>query len=377
MIFFISIVSCKKGNNQSTVVNNKYLNEKLNIEIDTVNIKIGNNQLPFYSKSTIEEESNKYFGYNHTLHSIDVFDLKNKAYLKNIKLFKDGPDKVESIDAFKVKNNEIHAISRNYIVVINLNNGKVKNRTLINSLDNKFYTENQTYITNGSEFKFVEKEGYYVKTINYKHSISKESKKHYNNGKILSYFSFKDNKMNNSIDISYPKEYQENHYGFNNKTSFFHSDDDQFIYYNFSALPSVFKYNKKTKIITQYNFESKNLPAIKTESIGWTPPADRMFQHYILNSNFGRLYGNNDYFFIIYNSGLPDDFKDMGNAYAAKKKVLLVFNKEFSLLTSIDLLNLGMGLDSGFVFENKLYFPYSTKNENVASFLTYNISTKQ
>ncbi len=100
ILLLLWIVSCTDKNNKEGYKNIEFTIDTLHIEVD---LSSPNNYLNF---STFKNKENITFfgGYNHTMHSIDIYNLSHLKFEKRISLNRNGPEAIVNIDGFHIHN---------------------------------------------------------------------------------------------------------------------------------------------------------------------------------------------------------------------------------------------------------------------------------
>jgi hypothetical protein len=95
--------SCEISEN-GYVLENQYTDLEIDHEFEPYFIQGDSLTLAYYQKRDvlIDNESELLFGYNHTVHALDIFDLKERKFIKRVFLDSDGPNGIDRVYQFKV-----------------------------------------------------------------------------------------------------------------------------------------------------------------------------------------------------------------------------------------------------------------------------------
>lgn len=157
-IIFLILGSCNLkstdylAQNTTSPLKGQYLFEEIQLVGDSLS-------LPYYAKMDVWKDGSRewLFGYNHTLHALDIFELKEKKLTNRIYLHTDGPDAVDRVYQIKVIGKDSIAVMQGLKMGLIDENGKVLNNIPLS------YTNEQKNI-NGYFYNYNDARIVYQKT---------------------------------------------------------------------------------------------------------------------------------------------------------------------------------------------------------------------
>lgn len=363
----LSLIGCK-NENTTYDADIQIVNKDISISLDTLKIEINTNLYPYYGITGYNESLGQFYGYNESHHSIDLFSIKNKIFLKSIQLEKEGPNHIEIInDIFLSDKEEFFIIG--YFDIVNLDlSGNVISRESINSKsDNKYFTKQFFYPSQDSGFEFHKKSNsFFIKTTNMQVAEGKSHNDFYARSKLIGSYSMEKNKPN-SLNIKYPEEFMETNFGFNDMLFYTLTEED--IYYLFSPLPYIYKYNLKSKKIEQTSASTNGLKFLKMDypKLSKNSDPERSLSDYLFNSNFGPIYSNDKFVVRIYQSATPESKRSIAHTNQ-KEAMVQVFDRNLNLLKNISL-DFNITFSGIFIDNSAVYVQVPPDNEEFISFL--------
>ena len=104
----------------------------LRITTDTIHIPINANLLSYYRLTNYNKTLGELYIYNEPYHIIDIFSLKTKTYKKSIKLFRQGPETIETPNDILTNNSgDLFVLDNYYISKIELASGTMTSRNKV------------------------------------------------------------------------------------------------------------------------------------------------------------------------------------------------------------------------------------------------------
>ncbi len=367
LILIFCCFSCKHSENKR-IKNTDRLINSINVKFDTIKFKINNSQLSYYPLTTYNGQNGNLYCYNDTHHTIDVYSIKDKILKKIIPLVKEGPNGIERPnDILITESNELYAIG--YFDISNIDeNGNIIERKSINSKSrDSYFSKHFFFPSKDSGFEYhKESDQYYIINTNMQYDISSQKKDFFKNSKLIGSYSMLEEQPR-ELDISYPSEYLELDFGFNSIP--FTTIYDDKIYYLVSSLPHIYTYDIKTHEIYKADTSTDGLPHLKMNynKIANELSINERLNTYMLNSNFGPIYVNQNFIARVYQSATPES-KIGINDSNVKENMLQVFDKNFNLIKNISL-DFAITFAGIFMDESSIYFQLPPDTEEYLSFL--------
>jgi|GEM_PF-6621659 len=365
-IFIIFLIFYITGCNESP----DNSSQKVLFTTQEIKIPITENQLSYYSITSYNKENNNFLGYNEFTHAIDIFSLDSSKFLGSIKLQLEGPDFLQNPNAFHQLNDDEFVSIDYYQISYFDKKGNVKQRVDINSKSShSFFYENFLYPNQDNGFMVQgNKNRFIVFNANMKESTSVNPQAYYQNYSLFTKIDVEGNLID--LNIPFAKEYHQKFYGFNDLV--FSSFFNETLYYNFSALPDIFSFNLKSKIVKRHQVSTNTLPLLKTENIPFDQSTNTgaLIDVYLKSSNFGPILLSNDYIFRIYQSGAPEGQRNLTESRDYKEKIIQVFDKDYNLVTDIPF-DFNITYSGIFNNENILYFQTPPNDDNHLNFKRY------
>ncbi len=367
LIFFL-VVSCNF--NEEKVIKNKATENNITIKEDSLSINIDNSMLSIYLTSTYFQD--KYYGYNSTKHSLDIFTLNgNKENIKTFPFEKVGPNGFEKIQAIDVVSKDsLFMISENYIYLID-GNGVQKKKVPINYKSNDpFFDKKHFYVQYNSIFKYDRNlNRFFITTVD---MVNRRTTSKYYKNNIVSVFDF-DSKKITDLKLKFPQEYISDHYGFNDFKYFTFNSKKDSVIYMFSALDDVFSYNIESQKTTTYQVID-NLPNKNTPTLTWSNASnlDEKFKKMSQSSNYGPILSSENYIYRFYQEGMPQGVNDFSLS-KKRKKFISLFDKNLNLISEYQISTNRINQNGSFLVGDDLYIPKNDSSENELSFLILKI----
>lgn len=261
LIMVSFLYSCESDVGQVVEIKTKYMLEPVNISVDTLIINIDSTLSGYNISSCLNDNEELILcGYNKMKHYLDFISLTKGKVLKSIKLEKEGPLGVGTVDGlYYFKHDSIFVFSSdaNYIYLLN-EEGNIKTKWDIVYRDKKnknFYRKNIFSLTKPNAFYYSSKDNsLFIRNYNYEYSQSKNPQEYYKHASLMGEFSLFNNQPS-LLPIYYSKELRDNYVGLSNDPEFtFISREGllENIIYIFPASASIYVFNRFDKKTTAY-----------------------------------------------------------------------------------------------------------------------------
>ncbi len=255
---------------------NNHINiEKSKLAIDTIiidsfKIRINNKSLSQYEKYDIfyTNDIEYFIGFNYFSYSLDVFDLKNNTFVKNIRLDKKGPHGVVSVSNLFFNEDMVFILSGNFFYVLNMQGEMVKKIEIHKEIEGfnfaEFSPTRRGIHTANFDNSFLNFENRKLYIQFFPINEDEFSDKYYQKPFICE-IDIKNLKAK-MLEYKYPDYYLKQKFGPMN-IAYFLETKDLFIY-NFVNSSSIYVTNKNSKEKTCYVVNSSYIPNI-------TPPVSK------------------------------------------------------------------------------------------------------
>jgi|TARA_R100000365_G_C2745382_1_gene74227 hypothetical protein len=357
----ISLVSCKNDAEQKSLI------KSIAYTVDTVRINLDKNQLYDYPRfSVFKTDSIDYFyGYNQSLHRLDIFSLTEGEFINSIPLNTDGPNAVDSpFDFFIYQPDSIFLYGRNYSLDIINDQGVVVAKELLPLSRNSSGVGKQKvgYLSHSVHFKL------YVDSASnsvFFHSYSMESilnksvyyevpilaELNLQTGKVKDYpFHFPDSYL---LDGEYLGEYMNPNIVLS----------DSLIIFSFPNSPVVNVYDRKSgKLISRTIESGFSINTVKSLPSETYSEIHLRLNHLIENPYFYHTVFDpyRNLFYRTHRGEHPNPDLSLGNLnFSQTKDYLTVMDHSLNLLQEIELPAHKYDALSFFVTKDGLYFPYT------------------
>lgn len=345
----------------------------LNIHIDTLKIKINTKLLPYYALTGYNKSQDKFYAYNGSNHSIDVFSIGEGLYLQSLVLESEGPNYVESPNELcMLDNGDIYTIGYFDITKLNALGGVIKRQQINSKSDDGYFKTHFFYPSQDNGFEYDTKtDMFYIKNTNMEAGKSLRPETFYSQSKVIGSYTF-NMKEAKVLEIYYPTEFTEKDFGFNDIPFFTISEG--FIYYSFSPLPYIFKYNLNTQETIKVKVPTEGLPLLKMDypAISKNNNTGKSFNSFVFNSNFGVILSNEKYVARLYHSAsLP--IKESNPGKMEKESYVQIFDKDINLIKNIKL-DISAAFSGSFMNSDAIFVQMSPDNEDELSFLKISIN---
>ncbi|MCH8535781.1 MAG: DUF4221 domain-containing protein [Flavobacteriaceae bacterium] len=365
IILSVLILACSEKKNSISDFNN---------QIDTLTISHPNSKYQnLYTITAFDKKSNKFYGLNSTLNSIDVFSLNGKNPPRQIHIKNEGPNQIEEmISGMAINDGNLIVVGFNYIYKLN-NDGEVLNRIAINAnTENTLLQTQPIYDIEDNVIEIVNEDQFILKTVNYKDSRTHQTKDFYKNYSHLVSFTPSTHQFQN-LNIKYPKSYSENFYGFNTRFSMaLHQKSNQ-LFYSFEGTPSLFYLDLEARKAKpkEIKLDTKNLSKFKITTKSYQSNNAFDLKNYLVNSNFDGIASTEDYIVLMHHSSQNMDEIDPEMNTKNKVRELIVYDVEERKFIGKIIINGKILSKSHFSVGNDLYLQYlnEEKAENELSFL--------
>ncbi len=368
IIISFCFISCNNDLNKTIISNNT----NFSIKIDTISISIDSTFLQYYSKTNFNKRNNKLYCYNSILHRIDYLSFENNTDNGYIQLQKDGPNGIKRVNDVYVKSeDQIFLISYNRIVEIN-SRGEITLQRKINSTSNKeFYKSHFLFPSQDSGFEYSnENDNFYIMNANMQFAKRNNPVGFYESYKLMTEYNFENDQLTN-LSIGFPNEFTEKDFGLNSMP-FVHLDRGN-IYYSFSPLPYLYKFDLKNNKSIKLNPSIEGLPYYNYDYDGLSDELDGInMKSFMNNSNFGSIISTKNHLIRVYLSPNLEHKKDNVGNENLKESALQIFDKNLTSLENKKIEN-DLGLSGSFSDDESFFFPIALESENEINFLKISI----
>ncbi|MGB3616595.1 MAG: DUF4221 family protein [Catalinimonas sp.] len=237
-------------------------NVKLDInDFEVVDIPITTHELNWYTASHVQVDTGLFWGYNHTRHACDIFDIDLKRHVKSIKLDHDGPQKIAPVGELVAY--EEGVILQTMAHLIFLSKGDSISRKLsyvkILGTDTSKYSPRHQRVTIGSS----ERVSYYTKETSviiplFPTDIEPSASEKYYKSLRLARVNVQSG-ATTFYNVPYPEELTAGEYFGSLDYPQLSTKGDSLIY-NFPYTSEIFCYNTSTAVLTTYTVASRNIP---------------------------------------------------------------------------------------------------------------------
>ena len=255
VVFYVVIGLLLSGCKNSTKEEKSSDSLKINFTEKCIPIDYNQNSLYIQAITKLTDSATLFYAYNKNHHKIDVFNLSNASFLKEIQLEYVGPAGIPYFNSFDVRNNEDLIFGEFKFF------SKLSNNALSKVFFSNDYNQNIT-LKNGFDFDN------YLLDPGGKDKLPIDSFKNYYLGvfpitKMRYYeiikFNFEKRTLE-KLDYEFPSIFNDKFYGDNMTPNIIFIDNSLLINYGFSS--KVFRYDLQKKTTDQYDLNSsftKNL----------------------------------------------------------------------------------------------------------------------
>lgn len=323
LIFYIFIIfitiNCKNitSENNSVALSHNWTN----ISIDTKQNGLSLFDVP---KLTVKNGCEYYVDYNEVQHSLNFYNLETKEFERKVEFYNSGPNKIQMISVYNIKDDTIVCHSLNIIKLFNFSGELVKSlelKDMCPELDNNYtLRKNSLVIDNLRRLDINQNTNCIIlptfnKTDGYKNIYDKPRFCEYNIN----------TEQGKAINIEYPKELYKKRYGDLEYPNIISKGD--YVIYNFPFKAAVYIYNKKTKRTLEKKFEANNMPSV-VEGDDLKVKITRNFfkgkkYHQIIYDKYRK------FFYMVYSGEEIGEYK--------RKFYLIVFDQELKKVGEIDI----------------------------------------
>lgn len=335
-------------------------NESISVKIDTLKIPISSAESLYYGASSVFEDS--YIGYNFNNKTLDVFSLSKKKIVNKIdQKIGGGPEDVRELKSlFMFEKDSVLLVSSNafyYRVLPDL----IYKRTFFADKEDSFWLKNHPKFQFTDLYYRSKQDDFLILNANYtEYSRFKDYKLYYKNATpFIKYFYTNDSVV--PFNIKFPKEYLENFYGYRDRSSMVVEGDT--LYYNFAAIPKIFKKSIYTNEISEINIPTNEIDSYVPLSIPESvldDEANRLLHFNAALPSFGKLHKIGPYLICIYKNGSNDQMIPFENPIL--KSFALIF-KDNKLIKSIELYSGTATSLRSFTYKNGILIPIGAQND--------------
>ncbi|MGE0932608.1 DUF4221 family protein [Peijinzhouia sedimentorum] len=268
------------------------------VVLDTLVIKIPDSvaALPTYLvyDLILDDDSNRFVGYNPQSHSLDIFDLANQEYIRTIPLQKQGPDEIPSIVALSLgSKDDVYLLGDNEIQLMDITNGMIiwkyninGKRSLSDNLANYqiFTPDNQGFIFHQESKKIF--------AVGYHNDINSCTPEFFGkeNKLVVEIDYSKGSVSEKLLNITYPKTATKSYQSFLQYPYLRTSGDGILISFPFSE--SVYLFNladRSYQSLLETNNEQNGIPFADCQS------PEAQFEHLFNSIHFGSVLSLNSH----------------------------------------------------------------------------------
>lgn len=374
VVFLLGIWACSTKTNDKTV-------PIITFTIDSLNVKIDTNALNSYYVFSVQKNTSHFIGYNNLKHSLDLFDLEKKKYLRSIVLAKEGPNQISEIRGIDfISSDSIFVSDQNFSLKIVGANGQVKSTfNLLNSMTGNPRFIGEPIVNQYVRLQYLPKR----KSIIF---FSAQQSKDLLKQSIFAEFNLQTGKLK-PLPIYFSEYYQKNEgkFGFMSYANCTPLNDSLIIY-NFLYEKDIYTLNLLSNTIRKYQEPNSSFIIGKALTVG-TPNEENLEKlqiHAIENPHYFQVLVDDEkeLFYRFSWEGIPYEANDKTfKPFMDKNIVLSVFDKNLNLIGETKLKANTYMVFSWFVTKEGIYIGNThPKNndirENILSFHLLKIDTK-
>lgn len=349
MIFLL--VNCNSNTNRNTLTHTLELKDTIIISLDSLTKR--NHRISYFS-----DELDLLYIYNELIHEIYVFDISSLVQRKSIKLAKEGPDEITSVESIYTDNGNIFTIltKRGVIIEIDKDGVVLRKKQFLSRLNGDGSLVNKPRIFKVDSTYFV--------TVRPNNTTKK------NNYGFLAQGSFE------SEGVEYPFTYPSDldilgwSTMINESRVVLLPSQNTFVV-SFPFSPDIYSYNLTSGFAEKHKASSSLMEApdkiIKTNDINYS-------SDYIMTNSWylNLLYDKkNKIYYRLGNVGVDQIngkfvSKNRGNIYHS----LIILNDSFNVIGEFTGLNMP---NNSFINDGLLYIPNNKKQKNNEDVMIYDI----